>query len=188
MGINKFGNTQKIQKTEVESLMDFRELSIHKSNRVITKNFASFVAGSEPSISRLITFLIFESRRNNSIEFNTHLLVKYGKYIKSCWKKFDYKEKTREFKNTSLPISRSDFSLLISIGLIIPINAPKKLFLLNPALTYHENCYNEQAAYMRDYEVLYNIFAAQLISKKDLNSKLIELGRNYYMNCITKDL
>lgn len=185
MGINPNGNTQKVQKTEITSLHDFRELSVHKSNKVITKNFTAFISGSDPSISRLCTFLIFEAKRNNTLEFTTHLLTKYGAYLKASQKKFGYKD-TR-FKNSSLPVTRKDFMYLISTGIIIPINAEKKLFLMNPALTYHYDRYNEQAMFMKEYENLYTQFAIGGLPKIALKGSLISLGREYYNNCLTKN-
>lgn len=186
MGINPKGNTQKVQKTETTSMLDFRELSVHKSNKVITKNFTAFISGSDPSIGRLCTFLIFESRRNNTIEFTTHLLVKYGAYVKAAQKKFGYKD--TKFKNSSLPITRKDFQHLISTGIIIPIKAEKKLFLMNPALTYHADRFNEQTLFMRDYERTYENYTMNLISKERLHERIVNLGREYYNNCLIKNL
>lgn len=184
MGINPVGNTQKVQKTVVTDLLDFRELSIHKSNKIVTKNFTAFITGSEPSIARLCTFLIFESGRNNVIEFNTHLLVKYGKYLKAVQKKFGLKE--TKHKNSSLPVSRKNFQLLISTGILIPIDIKKKMFLINPALVYHQNCYNEQATYMKHYEDFYSKWATGLYDKPNLHSSMVLLAREYYNACIYK--
>lgn len=184
MGINPKGNTAIVQKAQVESLLDFRCLSIHKSNRMITKNFTSYIAGCEVRLSRMITFLIFESKRNNVVEFNTHLLNKYSEYCKAASGKFGGEKATM----ISHPKSRQDLIRLISSGILIPIVPEKKMFLINPALTYYEGYYNEQAAFMLEYEGIYFTYAAGGFGKDFLNKRIVNLGREYYNKCINKNV
>ncbi len=184
MGINPKGNTAIVQKSEVDHLLDFRGLSIHKSNRMITKNFTSYIAGCEVTLSRMITFLIFESKRNNVVEFNTHLLLKYAEYSKAVSEKFGGEKATM----LSHPKSRKDFIRLVSSGILIPILPSKKLFLINPALTYHEGYYNEQSSFMMEYEAIYFTYAAGGYGKGFLNKKIVNLGREYYNKCINKNI
>ncbi len=184
MGINPKGNTAIVQKAQVESLLDFRGLSIHKSNRMITKNFTSYISGCDIRLSRMITFLIFESKRNNVVEFNTHLLNKYSEYCKAVSGKFGGEKATM----ISHPKSRQDLIRLISSGILIPIVPEKKLFLINPALTYYEGYYNEQADFMMRYEKAYGLFEIGAIAKDKLNQYIVNLGREYYNKCITKNV
>ncbi len=184
MGINKQGNNQRVQKTEIESLLDFRELSIHKSNRIITKNFTAYISGADPDLARLLTFLIFEAKRNNVLEFNTHLLVKYGEYSLACQKKFEGSNK----RTKSIIFSRKDFIKLISIGVLIPIMPERKMFLINPALTYHPGYYNEQASFMKVYEQIYSMYLVGAYSKSILHSLVVTASREFYNNCLNKNI
>jgi len=184
MGINKQGNNQRVQKTEIESLLDFRELSIHKSNRIITKNFTAYISGADPDLARMLTFLIFEAKRNNVLEFNTHLLVKYGEYSLACQKKFGGNNR----RTKSIIFSREDFIKLIGAGIIIPIMPDKKLFLINPALTYHPGYYNEQAEFMKEYEKNYTIYSSGLYDKLALNKIIVNLGKEFYNKCLNKNI
>ena len=184
MGINPKGNTAIVQKAQVESLLDFRGLSIHKSNRMITKNFTSYIAGCEVRLSRMITFLIFESKRNNVVEFNTHLLNKYSEYCKAVSGKFGGEKATM----ISHPKSRKDLIRLISSGILIPILPEKKMFLINPALTYYDGYYNEQASFMVEYQKAYLMYEIGRHDKFFLNITMVNLGREYYNKCITKNV
>lgn len=184
MGINLKGNTAIVQKAQVESLLDFRGLSIHKSNRMITKNFTSYIAGCDVRLSRMITFLIFESKRNNVVEFNTHLLNKYSEYCKAVSGKFGGEKATM----ISHPKSRQDLIRLIRSGILIPIVPEKKLFLINPALTYYEGYYNEQAWFMSSYEEIHKMYSLNMLGKSMLNQLIVNLGREYYNKCITKNV
>lgn len=184
MGINRQGNNRRVQKTEIETLLDFRELSIHKSNRVITKNFTAYITGAETKFARLLTFLIFEAKRNNVLEFNTHLLVKYGQYLEAVQGKFGNEVKTRK----TVMFNRNDFQQLVRLGIIIPIMPKEKLFLINPALTYHEGYYNEQATYMKAYENIYALYVFGGYDKKVLHSLIVTAAKEFYNNCLNKNI
>jgi hypothetical protein len=184
MGINRQGNNRRVQKTEIETLLDFRELSIHKSNRVITKNFTAYITGAETKFAKLLTFLIFEAKRNNVLEFNTHLLVKYGEYLEAVQKKFGNEVKTRK----TVMFNRNDFQQLVRLGIIVPIVPKEKLFLINPALTYHEGYYNEQATFMKAYEQIYSMYSVGAYSKNILHGLIVTASREFYNNCLNKKI
>lgn len=181
-GINPTGNNGRIRKTKVETLQDFRRLSQHKSNRLITKNFTSFIAGTEPEISDLINFLIFESKRNNTIELSTHLLTKYNKYIKVVKEHFS----GVKYKGKSIMTIRGMLQRIIGMGILIPLY--RQTFLINPALVYFDGYYNEQANFMNKYEELYGRYAAQEFDKGELHQRLCNIGKDYYKNCLTKNV
>lgn len=181
-GVNKVGNNGRLRKTQVESLIDFRRLSHHKGNRMITKNFTSYITGISREHSDLIVFLIFESKRSNAIELNTHLLTKYTKYIRATKEHFS----GEKYKGKSIMTTRGMLQSLIGIGVLIPLI--RQTFLLNPALTYFEGYYNEQAMFMTKYEELYQKYALGGFGKSELHKQISEVGREYYKNCLTKNL
>lgn len=179
-GINPTGNNGRLRKTKVESIMDFRRLSIHKGNRMITKNFTSFIAGTEPDLSDLIMFLIFESKRNNTVELGTHLITKYQKYIRIVKEHFGGKK----YKGKSMMATRGMLQRLIGMGIIIPLY--RQIFLINPALFYFDGYYNEQAGYMAKYEDIYGRYAAQQFGRDELHTQVKLLAQEYYKNCLNK--
>lgn len=181
-GINKQGNNGRIRKTQVESIPDFRRLSVHKGNRMITKNFTSYMAGTNNDLSDLIMFLIFESKRNNVVEVTTHLLVKYNKYIRFVKEEFS----GVKFKGKSIMTIRGLLQRLIGSGILIHLS--KKFFLINPALTYFEGYFNEQSMFMSRYEDLYSKYSIGQFGKAELNNRLTALAVEYYKQCINKNL
>lgn len=172
-GINKKGNTAVIQNQKVESLVDFRSLSKYKSNKVITKNLTSYIAGCDPNISRLITFCLFESDNSNVLHFTTETLKRYNKYVSMVTDKFGVKQRR------SITDCREDLKHIISIGLLIPIG--NKMFLINPALCC-EN-YAEQIKFMINYQFVYEKYRIGGVSKSKLNEAIVFLAKKYYNNC-----
>ncbi len=181
-GVNKVGNNGRLRKTEVEHLIDFRRLSHHKGNRMITKNFTSYISGTFVEQADLITFLIFESKRNNAIELNTHLLTKYSKYIRATKEHFS----GIKYKGKSIMTTRGMLQNLIGNGILIPLM--RQTFLINPALTYFEGYYNEQTMFMVKYEELYQKYALGGFGKSELHKRITEIGREYYKQCLTKNV
>lgn len=172
-----------ITKAKAETLHDFRELSIHKSNRVITKNFAVYLSGCDQKERRMICFLLFEANRYNVIKFSNQLLERFGAYVQVVQEKFG---NDKGALNASRPSARKTFLSMISTGILIPISEKKLFFLVNPALIYYTECFAEQTVFMREYQELYQKYSLGAVKKDVMGKMLSASARHYYNSCINK--
>lgn len=194
-------NTKLIQQTEVQALPYFPILEAHKSNRVITKHFTNLPLYLNPNHFALLTWLIYQSKADNSVKYSTKLLLKYTATLLQCEQEYkDGNTVGRLF--TSLPFLRVSFQYLIKQGYLLPSHL-KGHFVINPLLSYREEyikpteyrdiCkeYNDiQAAYQVNREPyraerikkftkhLFNIVASKMVAKKLTSRPKYEYGKD----------
>lgn len=129
-------NTNLILSTQVKGLPYFPELTGGKTTRVITKHFTN-AAMHLPSIQfALLTWLIYQSKADNTFVYSTHLLNKFKDSYSAAIRLYSRIEKT-----IAIPRIRLNLKLLIESGYLLP-NYDKKVFTINPMLSY-------RAEYMR---------------------------------------
>ena len=187
-------NTKLIQQTEVQTLPYFPILEAHKSNRVITKHFTNLPLYLNPNHFALLTWLIYQSKADNSVKYSTKLLLKYTATLLQCEQEYkDGNMVGRLF--TSLPFLRVSFQYLIKQGYLLPSHL-KGYFVINPLLSYREE-YIKPAEYRgicEQYQVLYrlnkpervkiltkhlfDLVASKMVAKKITSRPKYEYGSN----------
>ncbi len=195
-------NTKLIEQTEVQSLPYFPILEAHKSNRVITKHFTNLPLYLNPNHFALLTWLIYQSKADNSIKYSTKLLLKYTATLLQCEQEYkDGNTVGRLF--TSLPFLRVSFQYLIKQGYLLPSHL-KGYFVINPLLSYREEYIrpNEYKAICEEYQRiqnlniegggkiktdgliakftkhLFNIVASKMVAKKITSRPAYEYGKD----------
>lgn len=123
-------NTKLIENTQVISIPYFPELTGSKTTRVITKHFTNLAMYLDPELFALLSWLIYQSKADNSFKYSTQLLRKYSEAIKGC-------EKTYGSRRLSVDVKRIRVNLkaLIQSGHLLPTNI-KNTFIINPMLSY----------------------------------------------------
>lgn len=125
-------NTKKIQLTKVKRLWNFPLLTDGKQGRVFTKHYSNLAFILDSNHFALLSFLVYQSRADNTLEYSTKLLKMYQKSIAEGKELYGSKN---ESLNTYPPKLRDYFEYLIENGLLLPTSTPKQ-FLINPCLTY----------------------------------------------------
>ena len=123
--------------TEVVSLPYFPELSGQKTSRVITKHFTNAAMYMPKDQFCMLTWLIYQSKADNTVNYSTQLLIRYSAAIKASTQLYN----STNNLNTGIKHLRVVFKTLIQNGYLLP-NYNKKLFTINPMLSY-------RAEYMR---------------------------------------
>lgn len=192
-------NTKLIQQTEVQALPYFPILEAHKSNRVITKHFTNLPLYLNPNHFALLTWLIYQSKADNSVKYSTKLLLKYTATLLQCEQEYkDGNTVGRLF--TSLPFLRVSFQYLIKQGYLLPSHL-KGYFVINPLLSYREEYIrpSEYAEICRSYQricaltldkeskrdaikafsrIIFNIVASKMVAKKITSRPTYEYGKD----------
>lgn len=112
--------------------MDFPPLNDGKMGRVVTKHYLNLSFILNPNHFSLLSFLIYQSKADNTVEYSTRLLLMYQKSITAGT---EFYGSANESLNVSPPKSRLYFQYLIENGLLLPTTEPKQ-FMINPCLTY----------------------------------------------------
>lgn len=161
-------NTKLIEQTEVVNLPYFPILEAHKSNRVITKHFTNLPLYLNPNNFALLTWLIYQSKADNSVKYSTKLLQKYSSAVMEANK--EYCKNKSVLLLTSLPSARLTFQTLIQKGYLLPSHL-KGYFVINPLLSYREEYIkpSEYRELCKDYQVICNL----LVVAGDKKHKLI---------------
>jgi len=152
-------NTKLIQQTKPLSLPHFPELNGKDRTRVITKHFVNLSLWCSADELRMITWLIYQSKVDNTVIYNTLLLGKYSMAILVADKQYGGKKLKRNIKQL-----RVVFKRLIESGLLLP-NFDKKVYTINPMLTY-------RTEYMKpaDYGYICGLYATIDKSGVDIHS------------------
>ena len=108
----------------------FPELSQSGSGRIMTKHYANLAMTLEENKLALLSFLVYQSRIDNSIVFTSALMLRYQTAVKSSQKLYNSPKRLK----LSLPNTRRCFKQLVSDGLILTYN--HKTYLINPNLTF----------------------------------------------------
>jgi hypothetical protein len=121
-----------VKSTQVKSLPYLPELSGIKTTRVVTKHFTNLAMYMNQQLFSLLSWLIYQSKPDNTIIYSTQLLIKFKESIFSAHKIYT---PDKPFK-ADIKVIRGVFSNLIGIGYLLP-NYDKKVFTINPMLSYH---------------------------------------------------
>jgi hypothetical protein len=124
-------NTKLIEGCKVSELPYLPKLTGLKTNRVVTKHYTNCALYMSADKFSLLTWLIYQSRNDNSVRYNTHLLNKYSAAIKAAANEYGSEVKLK----TSIQFIRYDFKWLIEHGYLFP-NYESDIFTINPMLTY----------------------------------------------------
>lgn len=169
-------NTKLILSTETLNLPYFPKLTGLKTTRVITKHFTNCALYLPQNKLALLTWLIYQSKSDNTVEYNTHLLRKFSAAIKEAGKLYGGSE-----LNTSVQYIRKDFKWLIEQGYLFP-NYEHNVYTINPMLTY-------RAEYLRavEYEEIADVYnsikgSAELNDNDFRDIKLIGMRMSELIN------
>jgi len=137
-------NTKSIESTQVKSLPYFPELTGGKTTRVVTKHFTNCAMYLPSSQFALLSWLIYQSKSDNTIVYSTQLITRFAAAVKESNKLYNPGKRLSKnlvaFDHFGLNIGikgiRAAFKQLIENGYLIP-NYDKKVFTINPMLSYH---------------------------------------------------
>lgn len=168
------------------SLPYFPELSSGKSNRVITKHFTNAAMYLSQNEFAMLSWLVYQSKADNTIVYSTQLLARYSAAIKAA------EEMYKESQGLAIGIKaiRGFFRQLVQKGYLLS-NYNKKVFTINPMLSYRVD-YVKSADYKEictDYDLLYcdieygvtSVFNTQAINGFcEIYSKLADNPKNKF--------
>lgn len=115
---------------KVKQLSYLPVLSSHKTNRAVTKHFTNAMLYLPHSQAALLSWLVYESKTDNSFKYSSQMLIRYSKSVEEACKTYN----TTPRINTSVKSIRKDLGLLIESGYIWP-TPQDKIFLINPMLS-----------------------------------------------------
>lgn len=126
-------NNNMIRNSVPDSLPHLPKLIGSKTTRVITKHFTNCPLYMDGDSFVLLTWLIYQSKNDNTIKYSTHLLNRYRSSLLLAGE--HYKSELNLYK--SIPKIRLVFKYLIETGYILP-NYQPDVFTINPMLTYRD--------------------------------------------------
>jgi hypothetical protein len=126
---NKFPRNCKINKIAVSQPWEFPPLSPGGTGKIITRHFTNLVLTLHRDPLALLSFLIYQSGPDNTVQYSTKLLKQFDAAVTLIQERHHKKKISK-----SLPSARRSFKLLIEYGMVYP--AGKKLYLINPRLCY----------------------------------------------------
>ena len=138
---------------QTKSLPYFPVLSHGKSTRTVTKHFTNLAMYMHQQSYSLLSWLIYQSRADNTIVYSTQLLIKFKESIVAAAKTYTPDE---PFK-ADIKVIRGVFRLLAENGYLLP-TYDKKVYLINPMLSYHPE-YLSAANYKKmceEYQEIYS--------------------------------
>lgn len=116
-------------------LPNFPLLSGLKMTKYVTRHYINTILTLKHSQGALLTWLISEYGPDNTIQYSTHLTIKYSKTIIEANK--EYNPGKPEALSHTISLIRGDFKALVKKHLILPTRT-KKLFIVNPMLSYNK--------------------------------------------------
>lgn len=129
------------------TIPNFPLLKGHKTTRVVTKHYVNTSLYMKPSTFSLLTWLIYQSGVDNSVEYSVELLERYRLSVRYAGEEYGAggEDNSRTtLRNISLNAIRTAFKTLADTGYLWPTEN-KKVFLISPLLTY-------RAEYVRKHE------------------------------------
>lgn len=126
-------NTQIVRNTKVKKLPYFPVLTGQKTTRVITKHFTNCALYLDHNSFSLLSWLIYQSKQDNSFTYSTHLLTKYRESVFAASSEYGFKQ----IRFVSVQKIRSVFTDLIESGYILPTHT-KDSYIINPMLSYRD--------------------------------------------------
>lgn len=141
-------NTKSIQQTKIVKMPTFPELNGKDRTRVVTKHFVNLSLWCSADELRMITWLIYQSKVDNTIIYTTLLLERYSAAIQAAHKEYGGVKHNHNIKHL-----RAVFKKLIELGLLLP-NFDKKTYTINPMLAY-------RTEYMKpaDYKYITSLYS-----------------------------
>jgi hypothetical protein len=167
-----------IKDVQVNGLPYFPQLSGQKTSRVITKHFTNLAMYLPIDKFAMLTWLIYQSRADNTVIYSTQLLTRYSAAMKASWGLYNAKP----CLNYNIKHLRAVFGQLVENGYLLP-NYDRKLFTINPMLSYraeymrsahyHKICKEYQSltantAEIRDFTAKYSKIVDSYMSKKKI--------------------
>lgn len=164
-------NTKLIQQSKPKKLPAFPELNGKNRTKVITKHFSNLALWCSADELRILTWLIYQSKVDNTVKYDTFLLTRYSESIKAA-KNLYLSNKV----NYNIKHLRVVFKSLIEDGLLLS-NRDKKVYTINPNLAY-------RTEYMKpkDYKYicgLYDTIDAGGISVEDFTFEYTRIVNSY---------
>lgn len=115
----------------------FPELATHKTSRIFTKHYTNLFIYMNQNELSLLTWLVYESGPDNTIDFNIDLVRRYRASVFAAIKQY----KSTRRVNTSINAIKSDFKCLVIGGYLLAVDGSE--YLINPMLT-HVNYLNKK--------------------------------------------
>lgn len=106
------------------------ELSQGSYGRILTKHFTNLPIFLEPNQLSLLSFLIYQSKIDNTVVYTSALMLRYQQAVKASQKLYNSPKRLK----ISLPNTRRCFKELSSLGLILPYQ--HKTYIINPNLSF----------------------------------------------------
>jgi len=122
-------NTKLIQQTKPIHLPKFPELNGKDRTKVITKHFVNLSLWCSADELRMITWLIYQSKVDNTVMYNTLLLTRYSAAIQAANKEYKGVKVNHNIKHLRIVFKR-----LIEQGLML--HCIGKTYMINPMLAY----------------------------------------------------
>ena len=123
-------NSKNVELVKNESYPFLPVLTGLKTTRVVTKHFTNLSLYMNPNMYALLTWLIYQSRNDNTIEYNVHLLEKYRRSVIAARDQYG----PNGLKIGLLSI-RESFKWLIENGYLF-LTYDRFVYMINPLLTY----------------------------------------------------
>ena len=154
------------------SLPYLPELSGSKTTRVITKHFTNLSLYMDQNRYSLLTWLIYQSKSDNSVIYSTHLLNKFRESVLLAREVYG----ETHLVKCNIKAIRASFKSLVSLGYILP-TYDGKMFVISPLLSYRAEYVS--AANYKKYCKMY-----QDLGGKDNLNELLKSYTEDYCNCV----
>ncbi len=133
-------NNKNVEAVENERFPYLPKLTGIKTTRVITKHFTNLSMYLSPDHYNMLSWLIYQSRNDNTVVYSMHLMRKYRDTVLAAADKYG----SEVHLKCGINSNRDTFKWLISEGYLFC--APERLvYMINPLLTY-------RAEYIRSEE------------------------------------
>lgn len=126
-------NNKNIELVECKALPYLPVLTGLKTTRVVTKHFTNLSLYMRTNMYALLSWLIYQSKNDNTVRYSTHLLVKYRESVLAAGERYGDEVKL----HVSVQYIRENFARLVEQGYLLP-NYEKFVFTINPMLMYRD--------------------------------------------------
>lgn len=134
-GLNRSGNTKKVESAVLKDLLIRRDLSPQSINRCFTRHYTNMSLVTHPNQWSLFNFLVFMSDSSGSFKYSTMLIKQFSKAAELA--KYHYKVGKIHY-STSPSIVRQSYIFLVENGLLVKLSL-KGWYMINPFMVYNSN-------------------------------------------------